>query len=145
MPLSRLSVGRDCTIDLTDPNTGGIVSLAVVTSFDAKMDGTQLKSKALDGVVRHATEYDGWSGSINLDRKNPNLDAFFAVLEGLYYSGQNVAPQTITQTVQESDGSISQYRYTGVALDYQDAGNWQNGKFVAQKLSWRASRRIKVI
>jgi hypothetical protein len=145
MPISRLNVGRDNTIDLFDPNTGGIVSFGVITSFDAKQDTTDLKSKGMDGITRHGTEYDGWSGSIGIDRANANVDAFFAALEAAYFSGQNINSQTITQTIQEANGGVSQYRYIGVALKLDDAGNWQNGKFLGQKISWRASRRIRII
>ncbi len=144
MPISGLSVGRDVTLDVFDPNTGGIVSFAVITSFDTKQDTTDLKAKGLDGTVRHGTEYDGWSGSIMLDRQNAIADAFFAFLEAMYYSGQNIQAQSITQTIQEADGSVTQWSFIGLALKLDDAGNWQNGKFVSQKISWRASRRLQI-
>ena len=61
MPLNSLSVGRDTTIVLNDPNSGGVPNILYVTTFDTKQDNTRLKSKGLDGTVRHAVEPEGWS------------------------------------------------------------------------------------
>lgn len=145
MPLNGLSSGRDTTIVLSDPNSGGVPAIAYVTTFDTKQDHTKLKSKGLDGTVRHAVEPEGWSGKIALDRGNNNVDDLFSILEAAYYNGANVLPQTITQTTQEADGTISQWQYTGCAIAYDEAGSWQNGKFISQSVSWCASKRIKLV
>lgn len=144
MPLNSLSVGRDCTVNVFDPNAGGIVTIANITQFDAKPVVVQLKSKGLNGIVVHAVEPDGWAGSLMVDRNGPNIDRWFALLEANYYAGINIQSQTITQTMQEASGLISQYRFIGVAFTYSDAGVWVNGKQVSQSLNWNASQRILV-
>ena len=148
MPLNSLSVGRDTTIVLNDPNSGavgGVPNLLYVTTFDTKQDNTKLKSKGLDGTVRHAVEPEGWSGKIMLDRGNQNLDILFGILEDAYYAGTNVLPQTITQTIQEADGSVTQWQYIGCAISYDEPGNWANGKFIAQSVGWCASKRNQLV
>lgn len=142
MPSNGIAVGRDTTIVLYDPNSGGVPDIAYVTSFEAKQDSSKLKHKALDGVVKHGVEYDGWSGKIMLDRGNANLDKMQAKLEAAYYSGTNILSMTITQTIDEPDGGITQWQYPGVAITYDEAGSWSNGKFIGQTLSWCASKRI---
>lgn len=144
MPLNNLSVGRDCTVNLFDPNAGGVVTINNVTQFEAKPTTIQLKSKGLNGIVIHATEPDGWTGSFMVDRNGANVDRLFALLEQNYYAGINIVSQTITQTIQEADTSLSQYRFIGVALVYSEAGVWVNGKQVSQKIDWSASQRILV-
>ena len=141
MPLSSLSVGRDTTLQIYDPNAGGIVTLTKITEFESKPDTVKLKSKGLDGIVIHAVEPDGWSGTITVDRMDPNVDRLFGLLESNYYAGINIQNQTITQTVKEADGTYTQYIYAGVALNLDDAGMWSNGKQVTQKLSWCSSKR----
>src|ERR1017187_6489503 len=116
MPLNSLSVGRDTTVQVFDLNAGGIVTLKNITAFEAKPTTIQLKSKGLNGIVVHPTEPDGWSGSFMIDRNGANVDRLFALLEQNYYAGINILSQTITQTIQESDQSISQYQFIGVAL-----------------------------
>jgi len=142
MPLNSLSVGRDCTVQVFDPNAGGVVTLKNITAFEAKPTTIQLKSKGLNGIVIHATEPDGWSGSFMIDRNGANVDRLFALLEANYYNGINIQSQTITETIQEADGTISQYQFIGVALTYSEAGQWTNGKQVSQKIDWNASQRI---
>lgn len=145
MPLNSINVGRDTTIVMNDPTAGGVPAIAYVTSFDTKQDHTRLKSKGLDGTVRNAVEPEGWSGKITLDRANQNLDKLFAILEAAYYNGTNVQPQTITQTIQESDGTITQWQYVGCAIGYDEAGSWANGKFISQSVSWCAAKRNQLV
>lgn len=144
MPLNSLSVGRDTTVNLFDPNAGGVVTIKNITQFEAKPVNISLKSKGMNGIVIQATEPDGWTGSFAIDRYGANVDRLFALLENNYYSGLNIQSQTITQTIQEADGTISQYRYIGVALVYTEAGQWANGKQVSQKVDWHASKRVLV-
>lgn len=144
MPLNSLSVGRDCTVNVFDPTANGVVTIKNVTQFEAKPTNIQLKSKSLNGVVINATEPDGWAGSFMIDRVSANVDRLFALLETNYYAGINIQPQTITQTIQEADGTISQYRFIGVALNYSESGQWTNGKQVSQKIDWAASKRVLV-
>lgn len=144
MPIGRLSVGRDNQIDIFFPILGGSAPISVITKFDAKPETTELKSKGMDGIVRHGVEPDGWQISIELDRANDTLDTLFALIEDAYYRGVNIDNATVIQTVQEADGSVSQYRYTDVAFKFDDAGSWSNGKHVSQKLTGRGSRRIKI-
>lgn len=145
MPLNNLSVGRDTTIVLNDPNSGGVPNILYVTSYEAKQDHIKLKSSALDGVVRHGVIPDGWSGRIMLDRGNQNVDRLFGVLENAYYNGINILAQTITQTIDEADGTITQWQYQGCAISYDEPGAWQNGKFISQTVGWCASKRIELV
>jgi hypothetical protein len=39
------------------------------------------------------------------------------------------------------DGSVSQYRYTGVALKFDDAGEKGGSKLIKQKVGFKATRR----
>lgn len=144
MTINTFSVGKDCTIDLYDPMVGGVVAFAIVTSFDAKAITTKLRSKGMDGYNRFGTEYDGWDLSINIDRANPAADNFFAVREANYHAGVPMLPMTLTQTIQEADGSVSVFRYEGLDLEFPDAGVYKNGSMITQKITGQASRRIKV-
>lgn len=141
MPLTNLSVGRDTTIVLNDPNSGGVPNILYVTSYEAKQDHIKLKSSAMDGTVRHGVIPDGWSGRIMLDRGNQNVDVLFGILENAYYNGNNILPQTITQTIDEADGTITQWQYVGCAISYDEPGTWQNGKYISQTIGWCASKR----
>lgn len=143
MPVNNFNVGRDFTIQIT--NYDGInKNFTLMTAFSKKQETHSIKIMGMDGTVRFLELPAGWNGSFSVDRQNRDLDDYFAKLETDYYSGLNVQAITITETIQEVDGSTSQYRYTGVVFKLDDAGNVSGDKQVAMKVAWSASRRLQV-
>lgn len=142
MPVNSFSVGRDLTFALVGPY--GTVTVPGVTDYSTKPMFTDLKHKGLDGVVRHGQIPDGWELSIKLERQDPTLDRLFARLEADYYAGVNVQGGTLVETIAEKDGSVSQYRYEGVVLKLDGAGDFKGDSFVSLGLTGYASRRIQV-
>ncbi|MDN2676706.1 hypothetical protein KIV45_15890 [Janthinobacterium lividum] len=142
MPLNGYSVGRDLSLDIIGPN--GPINLNQIVGFTAKPDVTDKKIKGLDGITRHLRFPDGWSGSFDLERQNNVVDDYFSTLEANYYAGLNENPATITETIQEVDGSVSQYRFLQVLLTLEDAGSFKGDDTVHQKVRFVAARRVKV-
>lgn len=143
MPVNNFNVGRDMTLQIVGYD-GTIQNFTLQTSFDSKQETHSIKITGMDGTVRFLELPAGWNGSFGYDRQNRQLDDYFANQETEYYSGLNVQAATITETISEVDGSTSQYRYTGVVFKLDDAGSWQGDKQVTQKMSFSASRRLKV-
>lgn len=141
MPINGFTIGRDIAIDINMPQ--GPVRFSNVTGFTKKQMSTGIVSKGIDGTDRFGEIPSGWEGDIEVDRANAALDAAFDYLEGLYYGNQNVPPSVITETITENNG-VTQWRYTGVAFKYDDAGGAKGDAKVTQKFSWKASRRIRV-
>ena len=143
MPINGQSLGKDISFTVVTQN-GGTLALNGKTDYDIKPMTTDLKHKDLDGTTTYAYVPDGWQISIKLERRDPAVDNYFAQLEAAYYAGANLVPGTILETIQESDGSVSQFRYTGVVLKYDDAGNWKSDGYIAISLTGMATRRIRV-
>jgi hypothetical protein len=142
MSENGFSVGRDLT--LTVVTSSGALGLSLITGWRSKQDIIDQKIKGLDGRTRHVRFPDGWSGSFNLERQNSTLDTYFAQLEANYYLGIGERPASITEIIAEPDGSISKWRYTGVLLKYDDAGDWAGDKTVKQALSFLSERRLRL-
>lgn len=138
----QFSVGKDVTLDITGPQ--GPLRFTIMTGFDSKPSYKSLDSKGMDGLDRYDDLPAGWSGSFSLDRSDSTIDDFFAQKEANFYSGLSSTPITITETIMEISGAVSQYRYTGVALTLQDAGKKSADNKIAMTLGFRASRRLKV-
>jgi hypothetical protein len=51
---------------------------------------------------------------------------------------------TITETITEASGSVTQWRYNGVALKYAEAGSWKGDAKVSQRISFRCTARVQV-
>lgn len=143
MPINGYTVGRDTSLVITDQNGNPIV-LSLLTSFKKKRLATDVKSKGLDGITREVSFPDGWSGSFHIDRQDSTIDDYFAQLDTNYYSGINMGSCTIMETIQEPSGGTTQWRYTGVNLKLEDAGDAEGDKIVKQTLGFFASRRDKV-
>ena len=79
-----------------------------------------------------------------VDRSNSAVDDYFAQLESNYYAGLTIGAAQITETITEVNGGITQYRYTGVMLKLDDAGELSGENLVKQKMSWCASKRLKI-
>lgn len=142
MPLNNYSVGRDVTLTLV--TSSGVLNLNQITGFQSKQDTIEQKIKGLDGITRYLRFFDAWSGSFTLERQDSTLDDYFSQLEANYYAGLSESPVSITQSIQEVSGAITQYRYVGVLLKFDDAGEYAGDKSVKQSLSFVASRRIKI-
>jgi len=143
MPVNNFNVGRDMTLQIVGYD-GTIQNFTLQTEFGARQDTHQIKIMGMDGTVRFLELPAGWTGTLGTDRQDSILDDYFAALESNYYSGLNIQAATLTETISEVDGSVSQYRYAGVVFKLDDAGTWQGDKQVSMKVSWSASRRLKV-
>lgn len=142
MPLNGYSVGRDTTIVVILPD-GTSLNLGTVTKFSSKQDTTTEKIKALDGKTYHLRYFDGWTGSFEVNRQGPDLDAYFSGLESDYYAGITEGYATIQQTISEPDGSVTQYRFDRCILQLDDAGDYASDKSVMQKVSFMATQRVQ--
>jgi hypothetical protein len=105
---------------------------------------TDLKSKPLSGVPVFGVIPDGWKGSCRMDRRDPTIDSYFAGLEAAYFNGTNQIAGTIYETINEPNGSVTQWRYTGVILKLEKAGDFSGDKKVEQSVSFMASQKIQV-
>lgn len=142
MPVNQFSVGRD--VSLTVVTSYGPLKFAGLTDFMADPMTTDLKSKAIDGTPRFGFIPDGWKGSFKLDRIDPTVDSWWAQVEADYYAGKNIPTATIAEIITEADGSVSEYRYTGVVLRLEKAGDWGGDKKVEQSVVFEAAKRVKV-
>ena len=142
MPSNNFSVGRDVTLVVTV--NGAPLNLPGLTGFSAKPMTTKLKSKGIDGTPRFGVIPDGWSGSFKMDRLSADADNFWAAFEAGYFAGNNNTAGTIYETIQEANGAVTQWRYTGVILTFDDAGDYAGDKKVEQSISFEAAFKVKV-
>src|SRR5690348_5919360 len=142
MPINGYTTGRDLT--LTIVANGEPVSFDQITGFQSKQEKIIKKVKGLDGVTRNISFPDGWSGRFNLERQDRTLDDFFNQEEADYYQGVDRGEITITETVTEVDGSVAQYRYRGVQLMLDDAGEFKGDNTVTQTLNFTSTRRVTI-
>ena len=147
MPLDTgfgsMSIGKDYAVDVVLAN-GQILRLGNITDFDFKPTSKDLKSEGIDGIVRHAVIPGGGTLSFSVDRQDRLVDDWWAAYEASYYAGQTLRNATVMETINEGDGSISQWRYLGVALKFDDGGKRKADEYVKMKLTGHFSKRILI-
>lgn len=142
MPINNFSVGRDVSVTIV--TASGPLSFNLVTDFKSKQDETKTRIKGMDGKTRWVRFFDGWTGSFAIERRDSTPDDYFAQLEANYYAGINEQACSITEIISEPNGALTQYRYFGVLLSFDDAGSWAGDATVKQSISFVCERRIKV-
>ena len=144
MPQGQFSLGRDIGLTIVTPQLGRI-TLNTITSFKSKSDDNVQKLILINGITDHLRFFQGWSGSFDVERSSAILDQYFAALESDYFLGIPEAAASITETIQEVNGSVSQYRYPGVILSYADAGEFTGDKSVRQSMTFVSRRRVQIV
>lgn len=142
MPINGISVGKDVTITLN--NNSGFITTCRIKMFSSKQKTSDRETASLDGINRHVVIPMGWEGDIEMERTSNVIDDYIVGIEDSYYSGQNIPTITITETITEASGAVSQYQYQGVVLRYQDAGNWKADEYITLKLNFSAQKREKL-
>lgn len=144
MPANEFNIGKDVKLDVVDPRRG-LLRFSIVTGWEAAAQYDDLNSKGLDGKPRFDAIPNGWRLTLGLDRADPEVDNFFAEREELYFSGSIVPKVTITETITERRGGVSQFRYTDISLRLEGGGTWRGNAITTQSVVGMAARRIKVI
>jgi hypothetical protein len=144
MTVNNFTTGRDVSVQINTANGPLLIPASAILSFKANPEVTKLRSKGLDGITRNAVIPDSWQGSITIDRLDQTVDNWWAQVEADYFANRATAPATIIERIQEQDGTVSTWRYEGVCLTLDEAGDYAADKKVEQTLSFEAARRVRV-
>ncbi|MGA7584836.1 MAG: hypothetical protein WCB03_02290 [Rouxiella badensis] len=142
MPQNGYTLGRDIAVDIV--TAYGTLRIPQVISFDAKPKVNSLEITPLNGLTDELLIPKNWGGTIEAERQDATLDAWWAQWEADYYSGVNRAAGTITETIEEVNGSVSVWRYTNVQIHFTDPGKKSGDQTVRQSMTFTAQRRIRV-
>ena len=142
MPVNDYSVGRDVTVNINTPT--GSLRLSTITGFQSMPNVEKGEVKGLDGKRRPLVFPNGWNGKFDVARQDDTLDAYWAQVEANYYAGQDIGKGTVTETITEANGAVSQYKYLGCIFILEQAGDWKGNSDVPQVLSFEAQQRVKV-
>jgi hypothetical protein len=144
MPIGGKSVGRDLSFTITGLNGPLVITPDLVGSYTADPESEWKEWLPITGIAEDVVLPLRWGGTIDLIRKGPLIDQFWALFEAAYYNGVTVQPAVMIETIQEPDGSISQFSYINTLFRLTKDGDWKGNEFVMQTLEWRASRRLPI-
>ncbi|WP_234775175.1 hypothetical protein [Paraburkholderia tropica] len=144
MAANTFNIGRDGLQLTTFDATLGQVQFNGLTGFTAKPRYKKLESEGADGVTRFRNVPNGHEGTFEIDRVDSSAEAYFAQKESNFFAQYPPSQSTITQTVTELDGTVTQWQYTNVEMALENAGDWKALDKVPLQVSWSASKKIQV-
>lgn len=143
--VNSFNLGHDIAVDSIDPVTGALINWPPPTAFSRRSNSKMLMSEPItQQPIRRVVE-GGWSGTLDFDRSDNTIDTFFARNEALYWAGADILGGSITETIKELDGSVSQYQYTNVQFQFSNPGAWKAQDKVTMQVSWAASQRVQIV
>lgn len=137
------NTGHDIAIEVIDAVSGAALDIPILTGWDKKQRTETVRSRPLNAAPIQEEDPDGWEGTFELDRANADADAWVASREVDFYAGRTVRQFSILETIQEVDGSYTQWRYQGCSAKLSEGGKAERGKTVQMKFDWFAGRRIR--
>lgn len=143
MTANNFNIGSDAKV--TWLSDGAVVGASILTKFSKKQRTKDIESEGIDGVNRFRNVEAGWEGTAMYDRTDSRIDDYFALKETARYAGLPPPVVTFSESiVNASDGATARYRYDGVTMTLENAGDIGGDSKIEQSISWKASRRIKV-
>lgn len=144
MAIGNKTVGQDIRVVINTIN--GVLNITpdLVGEFKFTPVSDWKDWLPVSGFKENAVLPNGHQGTISLIRKNPIIEKFWADFEAAYYQGQSLQYGSITETIKESDGSLTQWLYSNVIFKVNDFGTYKGNEFVMQEMEWRASSRIQL-
>ncbi len=129
------SYGRDIRLDI-NMATGGVLTLPDITDYDVKPTNHTDTFILINGRPVHNVIPNGGNGTISLKRVDSTVEDFQAAFEANYYAGAPQLKGTLTETISNPDGTVSQYQLQGVSLIVEDMGAWKGETAVTQQLKF---------
>ena len=137
------SIGQDNSIVLID-SVQGRITFPIVTDFDVRETSKTVSVQPMSGPELRDELPQGWEGSFGVDRASTAVDDYFTTRASTYFATNTLSVVTMYQYVTETNGSTSCWECTGCTFKLADGGKFAGPETVKVKISWYASRRVRV-
>jgi hypothetical protein len=136
------NLGNDCEVVASGPF--GLIEFPKVTGFKIKQRIKKASIEPLNSAPLELHVPMGWEGSFEIERASPAADLLANAIEAGFLANGDLGAGTLTQYVNEIDGSQSIFQMGEVAMSLSDAGDWSRGKSVKQTVEFFASTRVTI-
>ena len=123
---------------------GSTVTLPDVVSFTSRQGTVPIRSTPLNKQPETFEVPNGWTGTVQCQRTNANLDNLVADIEAAFWSAGTITNGDLYQYITEPDGSTTTWHYTNVSIVLDAGGSWSNDTMVMQSFTFNASQKVKV-
>lgn len=140
------NLGTDKSVTVIDNDANAPVNLGGrLISFKSDPKVTKVVSNPIDnsGYSQHRDAYDGWTGTIVIDRAQGDWDALQAEMEANYHAQGLQKYFTIVETTRnQNDSSVNVYQYLFCTINMTTAGEWKKDSAVQITLAFESQQRV---
>lgn len=138
------NTGKDYSFGFYDGNTGAIVDLGDVQSVKVQAQKHDLKNMPYNGPPKYDYVPDGYKLSFTITRTVSALEDLMVTREANFNAGLPSLPGYLSETVNNTDGSVSRYQYTGFVFFLTDHGDVSRDKTVTVTCEGMASTKVQI-
>lgn len=139
-----MSVGKDYSFGYYDANTGGMVDLGSIQVIGVSQPKHDIENRPYNDDPTFGYIGDGYRFSFSITRTSSVLEDFVLNLQERFRSGQAINPGYLTETISNSDGSVTRYIYEKFVFWINDLGSIQRETVVKISGEGKASRKRKI-
>jgi hypothetical protein len=143
-PNSPISTSREYSLIITAGGQQFNISNNYIQSAEIKPMSDLVKFKGISNIITAVPFANGHDIDLEIARVDSFIQDFWALFEASFYSGANIPSGSLTESIQESDGSITQYLYTNLFFIVESFGMIRSNELIVQKLRGFASQMFKV-
>jgi len=144
MPVNTMNVGVDYTITYFDSNSGSLINLGDVQNVTISAQKHDISSRPYNSVPKFGYIPDGFRISFTITRTSSVLEDLMVALSANFNAGDVQSAGYLNETINNPDGSVSRYQYTGFVVFLTDHGDISREKVVTLKLEGMASDKVKI-
>lgn len=144
MPGNAGSVGVDYSLGYFDSNSNSLVNLGDVQNVKIAAGKHDLKNMPYNGPPKFDFIPDGYGISFTITRTSSLLEDLAVAREKNFNAGGLNLAGYLNETINNPDGSVSRYQYTGFVFFLTDHGDISREKLVMLQGVGLASTKIQI-
>lgn len=139
-----MNVGVDYTITYYDSTSGALINLGDIQDVKITAMKHDIASKPYNQVPRFGYVPDGFKIDFQITRNGSTLEDLMVTFGQNFNQGNVQGAGYLNETINNPDGSISRYQYTGFVVFLTSHGDISREKVVTLTLEGMASDKVKI-
>ena len=144
MSINLMNVGVDYALSYWEPLSGALVDLGEVQNVTINAQKHDIVSRPYNKVPLFGYIPDGFRITFNITRSTSVLEDLMVTLSANFNAGGITPAGYLNETINNADGTVSRYQYTGFVIFLTDHGDISREKVVTLKLEGMASDKIQL-
>ena len=144
MPTNAGNVGVDYSFGYYDQNTASLVNLGDVQDVKITAQKHDIKNAPYNAPPKYDYVPDGYKVTFTITRTGSALEDLAVTREANFNQGKGNKAGYLSESINNTDGTVSRYQYTGFVFFLTDHGNISREKTVMIAGEGWASQKNKI-